>query len=439
MYLTNNYLCFFAHMPSREDQVLKSGSLQKKARRTKRWIKHWFILKNDALSWYQSSSDPYFPHGIVDLRYAISCEARQEREIRIRTNQKSITLYADSTLSRDEWVKSIRKVMFKAQNMGDSVKIAIPYAAILDVEKSSAIDFSETIEVKVVDKDEPYSVDSYFFAYFRELPVALEQIRDAVRTTRQHTTQETSPPVVLDTTLTKPSHLDHIVTSPSSVSSPDDIHRASSTSTPFRLPSILRTLRSTSDARQVTRPASPPSPTREPGDDYTHITRKGGSSFVPIVTSPATGAPPASSAVPGSGRGAPVSTTQHTYPPSTSPASTVRERPIPPTSTSWSVGVPSWLKTTGRRVSSTNSTDDGSIVPPVSEVLSARSISSAGSRGFSGGDLAFSVLDSPDFHVDVEMVEKFHTAFAFDDKEVLLGCKFKILLVELVQCLGFDC
>jgi sterol 3beta-glucosyltransferase len=72
MYLTNSYLCFFAHMPSREvsifptnrdfltwplqNQVLKSGSLNKKAQRTKRWIKHWFVLKNDALSWYQSSS-----------------------------------------------------------------------------------------------------------------------------------------------------------------------------------------------------------------------------------------------------------------------------------------------------------------------------------------------------------------------------------------------
>ena len=35
---------------------MKSGLLTKKAQRTKRWIKHWFILKNDALSWYQSSS-----------------------------------------------------------------------------------------------------------------------------------------------------------------------------------------------------------------------------------------------------------------------------------------------------------------------------------------------------------------------------------------------
>ena len=141
MYLTNSHLCFFAHLPSREDQVLKSGSLNKKTQRTKRWVKHWFVLKNDVLSWYQSSSvslpsskdgdrwwicvpqDPYFPHGVLDLRYAMSCEAWQERGFRIKTNQKVVTLSADSIPSRDEWVKAIKKVIFKAQNAGESVKV----------------------------------------------------------------------------------------------------------------------------------------------------------------------------------------------------------------------------------------------------------------------------------------------------------------------------
>jgi sterol 3beta-glucosyltransferase len=120
--------------------VLKSGSLHKKAQRTKRWVKHWFILKNDALSWYQSSAvsaqncyvftlhfilfqDPYFPRGMVDLRYAISCDPWQEKGIRLRTNTKTIYLSADSLPSRAEWVKAIRRVIFKAQNMGDSVKV----------------------------------------------------------------------------------------------------------------------------------------------------------------------------------------------------------------------------------------------------------------------------------------------------------------------------
>ena len=67
--------------------------------------------------------DPYFPHGVVDLRYVITCEPIGEKDIRLRTNQKTIRLSADSVPSRDEWVKAIRKVMFKAQNMGDSVKV----------------------------------------------------------------------------------------------------------------------------------------------------------------------------------------------------------------------------------------------------------------------------------------------------------------------------
>lgn len=59
----------------------------------------------------------------MDLRYAISCDPVNEKDFRLRTNQKTITLSADSVPSREEWVKAIRKVIFKAQNMGDSVKV----------------------------------------------------------------------------------------------------------------------------------------------------------------------------------------------------------------------------------------------------------------------------------------------------------------------------
>ena len=73
----------------------------------------------------QNYQDPYFPHGIVDLRYAITCEPLNHKDIRLRTNQKTIRLSTESSPSRDEWVKAIRKVMFRAQNMGDSVKVCI--------------------------------------------------------------------------------------------------------------------------------------------------------------------------------------------------------------------------------------------------------------------------------------------------------------------------
>jgi hypothetical protein len=67
--------------------------------------------------------DPYFPHGVVDLRYTVSCEIIDSKSFRLRTSQKTVRLGTDSTTNRDEWIKAIRKVVFKAQNQGDSVKV----------------------------------------------------------------------------------------------------------------------------------------------------------------------------------------------------------------------------------------------------------------------------------------------------------------------------
>jgi hypothetical protein len=50
-------------------------------------------------------------------------ESHGEKGFRIRAHQKTVNLEADSTPSRDEWVKSIGKVIFQAQNLGDSVKV----------------------------------------------------------------------------------------------------------------------------------------------------------------------------------------------------------------------------------------------------------------------------------------------------------------------------
>ena len=59
----------------------------------------------------------------MDLRYAISCDPLGEKGFRVRTNSKTVVLSADSVPSREEWMKAIKKVVFKAQNTGDSVKV----------------------------------------------------------------------------------------------------------------------------------------------------------------------------------------------------------------------------------------------------------------------------------------------------------------------------
>jgi sterol 3beta-glucosyltransferase len=47
------------------------------------------------------------------------------------------------------------------------------------------------------------------------------------------------------------------------------------------------------------------------------------------------------------------------------------------------------------------------------------------------GDMTFSILETPDMMVDPEMIEKFRNAFAYDDKETLLGCQ--LLFVPPLQ------
>ncbi|THU88460.1 hypothetical protein K435DRAFT_830554 [Dendrothele bispora CBS 962.96] len=515
MYITNTYLCFFAHMPSREDQVLKSGSLNKKAQRTKRWIKHWFVLKNDALSWYQSSSDPYFPHGIVDLRYTISCEPIGEKDFRLRTNQKTVLLSADSVPSREEWVKAIRKVIFKAQNMGDSVKIAIPYSAILDVDKSSAMDFSETIEIKVYDKEasDHYSVDSFFFAYFHDLPTALDQIRDAVRAQRTEGgsgSNSSQSHTVLDTTQSRNqlsnSASGSLSTSPSNANGLPERPSSSSLSS-FRIASLLRPFsesRSSGSGSGGTAAAAAAGGTssssnlssnnheeRSPSEEFTHIAKRPDSSFVPVTTSGpstpeddeevqtpiATQAQSHARILSSSSSVTPTpsslsASVDHTYPPSTILADSALSHKKSGSSgsvivssasgvaaavagvggsvsassggsayTNW-MSVPNWLKPPKPRLFGSASGASADAVPGVNPPggkvremysesgrpgpgpISASSTSSTSTSVTTSrwtGDLAFSVLETPETAIDDDVVEKFRNAFAYDEKERLLG------------------
>lgn len=309
------------------------------------------------------------------------------------------------------------------------MQIAIPYLSVIDVEKSSAIDFSETIEVKVFDKEqEHYTVDSYFFAYFQDLPVALEHIRDAVRSHRSVTR---SPLAFLDTTATRHPQ-------PSATQGMD---RAKSLPTPdtrfgssFRLSSLLRPFQDSLPASlgRINNVPGVPEPTEVP-DDYTHIIKRSGSSLVPITTSPdPISSPDSSKALHALSRASTIATpTDHTYPPSTSVsdlASSPSAKSIP-LSAPWNVGVPSWLKVPRSRLSTSTSNTSSLNASPsgdgIHEVYSVPLNAESAARGSSGsaqGDLGYSVLETPEAAVDPEATEKFRIAFAFDEKETLLGC-----------------
>ena len=292
------------------------------------------------------------------------------------------------------------------------------------------MDFSETIEVKVVDKDDHFAIDSYFFAYFRDLSGALDQIRDAVRTyrTSYNLPENASPPVVLDSTVSRtPSSPDRVVHSLPEPASP----KATSG---FRLSSIFRPLADTlADTFAVVNRAST-LPSEFQNDDYTHVSRKpDSSSFVPITTSPKPMADSPISPKPNEPNSILRHSTQslpppdHTYPPST-PSSSISPNYsyLSRDGNSWAVGVPSWLKSP-RRVFGPSlgnmdptTTFNSTLVKEV--YSSATSSPGPTSRPSSGGEMTFSILETPDIKPDQETAEKFRSAFAYDEKETLLGC-----------------
>jgi sterol 3beta-glucosyltransferase len=280
------------------------------------------------------------------------------------------------------------------------------------------MDFSETIEVKVFDKGEHLSVDSYFFAYFHDLPGALDQIRDAVRAHRA-LPERGLPHLVLDTTVSRPMH--NIVDRTQSMPTPNSHSKSASG---FSLTSFLRPFQETIS---LGRPSAGSLPESLPGaEEFTHISRRPNSSFMPITVSPI--ADPHHVQEDSSKSLTPTpSSIDHTYPPSTSISSYDPDHPSLTRESSsagsvWSVGVPSWLKGSRRVFSGLESATSMPVSPPgVREVYS--STTSTPSNRLSGmGDMAFSVLETPDMIVDAEMTEKFRNAFAYDEKETLLGC-----------------
>ncbi len=284
------------------------------------------------------------------------------------------------------------------------------------------MDFSETIEVKVIDKDDNLAVDSYFFAYFHNFSDALDQIRGAVRDFRRQNFIS-GQSTLLDTTSSRvQSSTDRSTTA---IESPKP-------TAGFRLSSLFRPF---SDTSLLSRASAPPASDLN-GEDYTHIRRKDDSSFIPITSSPTAST---SISLPRqvtdtttiSSRQTTLSlpVPDHTYPPSNSssmiyPNLSSLNRD---SNSSWGLGVPSWFKSPRRVFTGSLAMPDSQAMlgTPVKEIYSS-AVPSPGpipaTRSCGAGDLTFSILETPDMAPDQEVTEKFRTAFAYDVKETLLGC-----------------
>ncbi|KAM0746932.1 hypothetical protein T439DRAFT_318159 [Meredithblackwellia eburnea MCA 4105] len=202
-YLTTGHICFYAYLPHKEGITLRSGMLGVRGMTTRRYHRHWFILKDSVLSWYPSATDPYFPDGHIDLHYCTSVESSEKHEthFKVATSDRKWHFSADSKASRDEWVKMLQRVVFRCQNEGESVKIAIPLETVIDIERSSNLEFAETIRIRVYDAEEGFSIEEYWLSYFSDIESALLELTQVLDRYREaHPEQAKTTASIVDTT-----------------------------------------------------------------------------------------------------------------------------------------------------------------------------------------------------------------------------------------------
>lgn len=125
LYLTEKHLCFYAYIKGKEGQVIRSGTMYRRFPKSILQSKYWFILKDDVLSWYSSSTNPYFPVDHIPLHYVTSIEPSPTHEDRFKiiTPSKVYRFAAESAKSQQEWIKILRKVAFRSQSVEDSIKV----------------------------------------------------------------------------------------------------------------------------------------------------------------------------------------------------------------------------------------------------------------------------------------------------------------------------
>ncbi|KAI5299894.1 Sterol 3-beta-glucosyltransferase, partial [Ascosphaera atra] len=170
MYITNKRVCFYAYLPKQSQAAARSGYLSKLRHDRIRYARYWFDLKHYVLSYYRDPTDLYFPSGHIDLRYGVSAKQRNDdsnsREFIVTTSERTYTFRADSANSAKGWVDTIREVIFRASNEGNSVKLSLPVENILDVEDNLVFNCAEAVRLRVIESEDTFAIDEYLFGFF---------------------------------------------------------------------------------------------------------------------------------------------------------------------------------------------------------------------------------------------------------------------------------
>ncbi|ORE01619.1 PH-domain-containing protein, partial [Rhizopus microsporus var. microsporus] len=157
MYITNQHVCFYASLPGKKKGPHKTGYLTKKNHvNSPRSFRYYFELSGHVLSWYESAESKYLPLNSIDLVGVIRVDMYKPKKfgIRLQTDTGRYFLFADSQVSQKEWFDELRKGIFLAQNSGSSIRVALPLANVIAIEKPSVFQFAENIKISISDGDD---------------------------------------------------------------------------------------------------------------------------------------------------------------------------------------------------------------------------------------------------------------------------------------------
>ncbi|KAI7907052.1 uncharacterized protein BX663DRAFT_126346 [Cokeromyces recurvatus] len=163
MYLTEKYICFYASLPKNKLVFNKSGYLllKKTGPMKATYERYYFDLNEDALTWFESSTDSYSPLGKIDLKSVISIKQSTRRRygLRIVTMDKTWYLQTDTNAAMIEWTNALQKAIFRAKHGGNSLKITLPFEKILDIELTEAFEFQKFLKIRAVGIDDNFVMD----------------------------------------------------------------------------------------------------------------------------------------------------------------------------------------------------------------------------------------------------------------------------------------
>lgn len=228
MYITQRHICFYAYLEPTGDDTLKSGHLSKRGKTNPHYRRYYFTLKGTVLSYFASNAALYYPSGNIDLRNAVSVNLARDQDghyFSIITDRRTYYFKADSENAASDWVRSIRATMDRSRTDANSIKIALPIDNILDVEDCPIIDAGDTIRIRVVDNDETFAVDEYFFTFFGisgqeilDLLTRLTQDSSAYKaliSPNQAVADDATCDMLPATDNSSPSSIDHLIFAPS--------------------------------------------------------------------------------------------------------------------------------------------------------------------------------------------------------------------------------